>query len=89
MGKFQQLINDQKASINQRPNKMTVHITPEISATSNDIFKVNNKTVSIDMDGDWICKGLELTDTEKRFFIEYLEMLSKTSAKIVTVTYNA
>ena len=82
MGKFQQLINDQKASINQVPKKRPL----EISGIEDDLIRVNDKEVRKDMNGHWIASE-ELTRLEYLFFREYLGIRSRVPAKDLKATY--
>ena len=65
-GEFQRMINDQKASINQNPNKMAVQII-EVG----DAYTVNGKTVFENTDGLWE-SSTELTNNEKEVFMKHL-----------------
>lgn len=64
---------------------MSVHI--KSSAIEDGAYTVNFKHVRKDMDGNWISEGEELTETEKRFFAEYLEMIENTRAKEIAAFY--
>jgi hypothetical protein len=85
--KMRQLIDDQLAGINYKSivksNKMSVEIK---STDDQDQILVNGKTVRKDMDGVWR-ETAELTTTERRYFAEYLSILTKTNWRGHTATY--
>ena len=78
MATFQEMIDAQKASIRKyrsyTPAVEVVAITPQ------EEYKVNGKTVRKDMDGTWV-SDFQLTNTERKFFAEYLEMITSTKVK--------
>jgi hypothetical protein len=85
--KMRQLINDQLAGINYKSIKNPKQMSVEIQSTDDqDQILVNGKTVRKDMDGVWR-ETAELTTTERRFFAEYLSMLTKTNWRGHTATY--
>ncbi len=78
-GEFQRMINDQKASINQNPNKMAVQIIEDGEG-----YTVNDKTVFENTDGLWE-SSTELTNNEKEVFMKHLNTKATSRAKNIEV----
>jgi len=79
------MINDQKASINQIPNKMAVEI--KITQIEDQTVLVNGKRVVKDMDSSWKSEE-ELSMIEAKFFREFIETLERcNNAKPLQATY--
>jgi hypothetical protein len=62
---------------------MAVQIEPGRSG----VILVNKKPVEQDMDGTWRANKDTLTETEKKYFWEYIGILETTSAKEVVATF--
>ncbi len=82
---LQRMINDQKASINQIPNKMAVEI--KCTQIEDQIVLVNGKAVVKDMEGAWKSED-QLSMIEAKFFREFIETLERcNNARPLQATY--